>query len=309
MIKLLFLGCNFDQLPYLKIAKQKGYYIVGTDLNNHAPGIKYLDKYYRVGYEDAKGLIDFGKKEKFSYADKVFTASSQFAYIGASAFAKKFGIKFISPKTVDYCLNKIKLYQLFKKQNLQVPEWAIVKRQKELKKYVKKWGVCYLKSDYGKSPHYCYRIAGGHFPVLPLKRDRYFRKYFIIQKEIIGNQFRINWINGQLVCFFKVSDTISVPAHFIDFGDRICKNIRSLIFKLGLQNHLVKFDIIYNKQGCYFIDIGLEPPMRLKLYLEYLGYNFEKIYLEQVVENFYNFPLSDNLPNDLIIKNKIVKKL
>ena len=31
--KVLFIGCNYDQLPYLKNLRNKGYYIIGTDLN------------------------------------------------------------------------------------------------------------------------------------------------------------------------------------------------------------------------------------------------------------------------------------
>lgn len=309
MTKLLFLGCNFDQLPYLKIARQKGYNVIGTDLNKNAPGARYLDKYYQIGYEDANGLINLGEKEQFLSTDKIFTASSQFAYIGAGIFSEMFGMRFVSQKTADICLNKIKLYKLFKKHKMEVPQWMIVKNQNVIKPILKKWNAAYLKSDYGKSPHYCYKIKDGNIPRLPLKFDRYFRKYFIAQQAIAGNHFRINWIRGGLICFFKISDTAAIPAYFIDFNKKIKKNISRLIFELGLRNHLVKFDVIYANGRCYFIDIGLDPPMRLKLYLEYLGYDFEKIYFEWIVENKNNFPSFANLPKNLIVKNKIVKKL
>ncbi|MHA1750861.1 MAG: hypothetical protein ACTSYZ_00700, partial [Candidatus Helarchaeota archaeon] len=307
MTKLLFLGCNFDQVPYLKIAKEKGYYIVGTDINQHAPGIKYLDKYYQVGYEDADKLIDLGNKEHFSPSDKVFTASSQFAYIGASIFAEYFNIPFLKSESVDICLDKTKLYELFVRHNLDVPEWVIVDSKSE--NINRKWGVYYLKSDYGKSPNYCYRIKDNRIPQLPQKYDRYFRKYFIAQKEVVGNHFRINWVKNDLFCFFKISDRFAVPAYFIDLSGEIYKKMNNLIYDLGFQNHLVKFDVIYSNKKCYFIDIGLEPPMRLRLYLRHLGYNFDKIYFEHIVESKINYPKSFKLPKNVIIKDKIVENL
>lgn len=310
MIKLLFLGCNFDQIPYLEVAKETGCYVVGTDINQNAPGIKYLDEYYPVGYEDGDKLIDLGNKERFSSSDKVFTASSHFAYIGASIFAEYFNIPFPSPKAVDICLDKIKLYRLFTRHNLNVPEWLVLNgKDNKLDNTSKKWKVFYLKSDYGKSPKYCYRTKNHKIPQLPQKYDRYFRKYFIAQEEIVGNHFRINWIKDDLFCFFKISDSIAVPAYFIDLDGKIYDRMNNLIYALGFQNHLVKFDVIYTDNKCYFIDIGLEPPMRLRLYLRHLGYNFDKVYFEHVVEGNINYPKSSELPKNVIIKNKTVESL
>ena len=310
MTKLLFLGCNFNQMPYLKIAKDKGYYVVGTDINQQAPGIPYLDKYYQIGYEDVDELVDMGKREHFTASDKVFTASSHFAYIGASIFAQNCNIPFLNPKAVDICLDKTKLYKLFNRHNLDVPEWLVLnERDNKLESINKKWQIFYLKSDYGKSPNYCYRIIDNKIPQLPKEHDRYFRNHFIAQEEIVGNHFRINWVKGDLFCFFKVSDSIAIPAHFIDFGGAIYKNMTNLIHDLGFQNHLVKFDVIYTAKKCYFIDIGLEPPMRLKLYLRHLGYNFDKLYFEHIVEGDVNYPQSSKLPKDLIIKYKTVENL
>lgn len=307
MIKLLFLGCNFDQIPYLKIAKGKGYYVIGTDINQNAPGIKYLDEYYQIGYEDVDKLVDMGKKEQFSSSDKIFTASSQFAYIGASGFAENFNIPFLNPKAVDICLDKTKFYKLFAQQNLDVPEWMMFNNK--LNNINKKWETFYLKSDYGKSPNYCYRIGDNKIPQLPQKYDRYFRKCFIAQEEIVGNHFRINWIKNDLFCFFKVSDSFAVPTSFIDLGGKIYKKMNNLICNLGFQNHLVKFDVIYTNNKCYFIDIGLEPPMRLRLYLRHLGYNFDKMYFEHIIEGNINYPQSSKLPKNIIIKDKIVENL
>ncbi|HEY4521722.1 MAG TPA: hypothetical protein VJH05_01115 [Candidatus Paceibacterota bacterium] len=303
MIKLLFLGCNTDQAPYLKIAKSKGYFVVGTDLNLNAPGVSLCDKFYNVGYEDYAGLAELGKKEEFGPTDKIFTAGSQFAYLGASFFAEEFKISFISRKTALLCLDKSSFYPFFENYGLNVPEWKI-------------WnGVlpsypAYLKSDFGKSPNYCYRINSEEKLLdLPQTHDRFYRKCFILQKEVLGTHYRINFVGGKFFAFKKKTDVESMPARDFAFDSKTRDNIERMLNDLGLSKHLVKFDIIVADSDAtvrasgkiYFLDIGLEPPMRLKIYLDRLRYDFDNLYFEHLVENKINYPDFSILP-DLVIK-------
>lgn len=297
MTKLLFLGCNIDQVPYLKIAKSKGYFVVGTDLNLKAPGVSLCDRFYNVGYEDYEGLADIGKKEGFKNTDKIFTASSQFAYLGASFFAEKFKISFISQKTALLCLDKSTFYPFFESFGLNVPEWKIWNGT--LPDY-----PAYLKSDFGKSPNYCYSLSlGDKLPNLPKNFDRFYRKSFILQKEILGTHFRINCVGGKFFVFKKKTDQESTPAKDFKFDNATKNNITRILGDLGLLEHLVKFDIIEKDDKIYFLDIGLEPPMRLKLYLDGAGYDFDTLYFEHLLEGKINYPEFLSLPNAVIKKS------
>ena len=60
--KILFIGCNHDQLPYLKNLSNRGFEIIGTDLNDDAPGKNFTDRFYRVSYTDIDGLLQLLKK-------------------------------------------------------------------------------------------------------------------------------------------------------------------------------------------------------------------------------------------------------
>ena len=44
--KLLFIGCNFNQLKYLKELIKKDLFIIGTDINDKAPGRALCNKFY-----------------------------------------------------------------------------------------------------------------------------------------------------------------------------------------------------------------------------------------------------------------------
>ena len=94
--KLLFLGCNHNQVSYLEILREQDWFILGVDINPNAPGKTLCDSFVCTGYDNLRKLIEIGKKEKFSHKDKIFTASSQFAHKGAAHFANYFKSLFSS---------------------------------------------------------------------------------------------------------------------------------------------------------------------------------------------------------------------
>lgn len=306
MTKLLFLGCNTDQLPYLKAAKEKGYEVIGTDMNEEAPGANVADRFHRVGYEDGAGLVALGGREDFMASDKVFTAASQFAYLGASSFAEHLGIPFIPHESVLACLDKTRLYPLFEKYGLAVPKWRVLEKG-GMAAALQELGAMYAKSDFGKSPHYCFRVSDdAALPALPEEHDRYFRKSFIVQKEIIGTHYRVNWIRGVLYAFRKETDAVSRPAPDFAFDNSTRARVSRMLEEQGLASHLVKFDIIVADGTTYFLDIGLEPPMRLGLYLAHCGYDFPRLYFEHLVEGKFEYPDSKSLPADITIRGRAV---
>ena len=85
-----------------------GLYTVVTDINRGAVGASLADSFHKVSYEDADALIALGERLGFSNTDYVFTAASQFSHKGAALFARHFGIKYLMPKAVDICLDKVK---------------------------------------------------------------------------------------------------------------------------------------------------------------------------------------------------------
>ena len=85
--KILFLGCNHNQVPYIEELKKMNFYVVGVDGNKNSPGLNLCDSFYNLRYDNYDDLIEVGKKENFTSHDKVFTASAQFAHRGASIFA------------------------------------------------------------------------------------------------------------------------------------------------------------------------------------------------------------------------------
>ena len=63
-IRALFLGGAYSQIPVLKEAKDRGYYIVTCDYLPENPGHKLADEYYNVSTTDVKGVLKLARKVK-----------------------------------------------------------------------------------------------------------------------------------------------------------------------------------------------------------------------------------------------------
>ena len=260
------------------------------------------DRFYCVGYNDIPGLIQVAKIEGFVPEDYVFTASAHFAYEGASLVAQAFDIPYITPETVDICLNKAKFYRLLEERQIPVPPTCLYNPANPdgldpTKEY-------FLKSDYGKSPYYCYRITDGQVPSLPEKFDSFYRECFLLQESVAGVHFRINLYAGQTAILLKINDSVAVPIPVLgpDHAALIGR-LRLVLSTLGLENCLVKFDLIANDTGWYTIDIGIDPPMRLRLLCQHLGLDFPNAYIRYyLLKDATAMPAWEDICEPVIIK-------
>ena len=287
--KILFLGCNKSQTNYLKeIKKLNKFIIIGTDINNIADGKKYCDKFYKLSYENSKKLIKVGIKEKFNKFDKVFTASSQVSYVSASEFAKKFGINFPKPKNIKTAIDKVSFYKFLNKNKIKVPKFYIIKNKQDLKKKLKENfnKNFYLKSDYSKNPNYVYQISKLNNLNINWKKDRFLKRSYVLQETCYGSHLRINFFENKFN-FFYTKKKFPVSSQFIKTN--IYPQIKKIINKLELQNMIVKFDIIVSKDNkVFFLDLGLDPPYRMRKKYIKKKINFEKLYVYKYLLNKKN---------------------
>jgi len=293
--KLLFLGCNHAQVPYLKIIKSLDWEIVGIDLNVEPPGKVLCDKFYNIGYDNLNGLIGLGEKEGFTQNDKIFTAAAQFAHKGAAHFAKYFNIPYVSEKTVDLCLDKAAYYEYFKKNDIPIPNTWYVNNENVFKNLISSMGEpkwYYLKSDYSKNPNYVYRINSGdvHFEKIFWGQDRYLREFYILQEEFAGVSLRINVFGDRFNVFDFLTGEKTNIHHNKILALNIVQTLKQFIKKQGMQNWLVKFDIILSDNEYVVLDIGLDPPSRMLKESKENKINFEKYYVAQYLLGKVEYP-------------------
>ena len=65
----------------------------------------------------------------------------------------------------------------------------------------------------------------------------------------------------------------------------------SLISKLlGFQDWLVKFDVILNGEKYVVLDIGIDPPFRMRVESKKQNINFERLYLNHYLQGHIEYP-------------------
>tara|TARA_B100001123_G_C15306178_1_gene1022767 strand:+ start:1007 stop:1909 length:903 start_codon:yes stop_codon:yes gene_type:complete len=293
--KLLFLGCNLKQVPYLKILKEQDWFIVGIDLNPKAPGKSLCDNFCSTGYDNLSGLIEIGEKEQFSKKDKIFTAASQFAHKGAAHFANYFKIDYPAEKSIDICLNKYSFYKLFQKNNIPIPVTWYIKNEEQLRSLISSFPNhtnYYLKSDHSKNPNYIYSFSSDCIPYSDINwtHDKYFREYYVLQEEFTGIHLRINVYDNRYNVFdFHTNILTHNHKRQLEYNGTI-KALRVISKLLGFQNWLVKFDVILNGEKYVVLDIGIDPPFRMRVESKKQNINFERLYLNHYLQGHIEYP-------------------
>ncbi len=301
--KVLITGLNYNQLPYVKEIKKLGYRIIGIDKNPDAPAKALCDAFYNFGYNEVSKIKDICEREKFTSNDLFFTASLQESYLYLSEVAPIFRIKFPPINSVKIVLDKIELYSFFKKIGIPFPKTYYIYSSKDLEYFCKKTKnfskkrIYYLKSDFSKNPKYVYRIHLDNFNPngVQWKPDRYLRRGYVLQEEFMGIGIRVNVFDNWFTAYdFEVKD---VP---IPINKEILEKVREMnIFKvlkyistqLNLESYLIKYDIIVDFRQNKFavLDIGMDPPYRMRKHYENTGLNFPKMYVLHYLEGINNY--------------------
>jgi hypothetical protein len=296
MKTVIILGGNTDQLPYLLELKKQKFKIILFDMNENCVG-KYLsDQFYCFGYDNATKILEILDNIKIQGELFIFTASSQFANVTLAEIAKKFGIKFPSTEIIKKCLNKSHYYALFEEYNIPIPETKIVKNYEELVSIFSQNQNnlnYYLKSDCGKSPNYIYKVNSLDYKKINInwKVDRYFQECYLLQEEFVGFNCRLNLYPGGYNAFSFFDNEICNIKQLKKINElKIIDSLKQFIALNDLGNLLVKFDVIFNDDTWVCLDIGLDPPFRMKNKCEELDLNFVGLYVDHYINGRIEYP-------------------
>jgi len=137
---LLMIGAGVEQIPAIQRAKKLGLFVVVTDGNPDAPGIKYADDFLCVSTYDVKKTVlsakEYSKKRKIN---GVIAVAADVPKTVAAA-ADNLGLEGITSKTAELASDKLKMKKCFMSCNIPIPWFQKVNSFKELKTIVKKRG-------------------------------------------------------------------------------------------------------------------------------------------------------------------------
>jgi phosphoribosylaminoimidazole carboxylase (NCAIR synthetase) len=117
MKKILIIGAGVEQISAIKEAKKMGHFVIVTDMNPKAPGIKFADKFYEVSTTDAERNIEVAQKEQI---DGVMTVCSETAVPTVAEVATRLNLQGFSPQTALFATNKEQMRKVVAQKGVRV---------------------------------------------------------------------------------------------------------------------------------------------------------------------------------------------
>lgn len=123
MKKVMMLGANNGQIPFIKICKKQGAEVVAVSIAGDYPGFHIADKIYYCDISDKEGVLNIARKEKI---DAVLTDQTDVSVPTAAYVADKMGLKGIGYETAIKFSDKYIMRCEAKKAGVGVPSFAEV---------------------------------------------------------------------------------------------------------------------------------------------------------------------------------------
>lgn len=268
--RLLIIGAGLEQVPAYQLAKEKGLYVVGTDINPDAPAFDFADDSLIASTRDVDETLAVVRAYASKYPiDGVMTIANDVPYTVA-AVAAALELPHANKEAVRKLTNKIHMKTAFQEAGVATPDFTAVHSMGELEKVIKGFefplilkpsdgrgsnGVLYVEEETDLSWAFSHSMASCGNGIL------------VLEEFIDGPQLSVEgmFIDGryQSVAFadrnysnlpktkpFIVEDGGTIPSRF---GDGLLEKIRTVIEagagSLGLNWGPVKADIVIGDNG------------------------------------------------------------
>lgn len=289
MKQILFIGLNDAQVPYLKVIKDLGYYLIGIDKNPSAPGVELTDLFINRGYDEYNEIEEALSARQNIEPYAIFTAAAQFSHVIAARLAKFYNLKYPSQELINKILDKSEFYKLFSEKGLPIPNTEYVQSREDLEVLLTvrpSEDRYYVKSDFSKNPKYVYSGSCKDLLATPMNWnvDTHFRSCYVLQPEIPGTSLRIN-ILGEAHEVYDFDSGYELEL-LSDNALQIIKELKIFCIKVGLENWIVKFDVIDTGDSFATLDIGIDPPSRMVKKYKRNGLNFAEFYVQKYLNAF-----------------------
>lgn len=143
---ILIVGAGVLQIAAVKKARELGYFVYITDLDEKAPAVNYADKFFKLSTKDIEGHMRLAKElKKANKIAAVYTQGCDVEYTVAMA-AKAAGLSGIKPEAALNCNDKIRMRTILNKKGVDFVKFATAKNEKQAVKAAKKVGFpCVMK--------------------------------------------------------------------------------------------------------------------------------------------------------------------
>lgn len=125
MKKILILGGSEFQIPLVKKAKEKGYYVGIVDINPNAPARKYADIMYKASLKDKKRVFEIAKEFN---PDGVTVGMVDVAVPTCAYITTKLGLPGLDVETAKRSTDKYEMIKAFEINNVPHPWYVYISK-------------------------------------------------------------------------------------------------------------------------------------------------------------------------------------
>ena len=129
MKKLLIIGASVLQLPAIKKAKERGFYVGVVDYNPNAVGVPYADEFFEVSTIDVDGVTEVARS---FCPDGIMTLATDMPMRSIAQAARACGLPGISAETALKSTDKGEMIKAFEACDVAHPWYRIVNTLDEL---------------------------------------------------------------------------------------------------------------------------------------------------------------------------------
>lgn len=130
------------QCPIVKLAKEKGHYVICSNLYENSPAFKYADVGLIANVLDKKKNLEYAKQYK---PDAILTEQSDIAVTTVAYLAEELGLKGISSKIASRFTNKHLMRTLTEEAGFISPSHALITNLQDAKQFKQAVAKCIIK--------------------------------------------------------------------------------------------------------------------------------------------------------------------
>ncbi|MDE7371003.1 MAG: ATP-grasp domain-containing protein [Desulfovibrio sp.] len=128
MKKLMILGAASGQMPFITIAKARGYHTIVVSPKGDYPGFDVADKAYYFDTRDKEHILEAARAEKI---DAITTDQTDVAVPTVAYVAEKLGLRGIGSDVAEKFTNKYKMRLAAAEAGVSIPKFAHAKNLSE----------------------------------------------------------------------------------------------------------------------------------------------------------------------------------
>ena len=133
---LMIIGGGAEQVPAYELAKRRGLFVIGTDLDPNAPALKLADHVLIVSTRDAEATVRQAVAfNAVHHIDGVMTIANDVPYTVARV-TEALGLPGICVKAARNVIDKLRMKQCFAQHNVACPWFADIGSAEELRTYL-----------------------------------------------------------------------------------------------------------------------------------------------------------------------------